>query len=127
MNKLSKEKRDHLILVGLGTLVLLVLIIYGLIRPQYAAIKKINEADQRRPQMICKPRKTPSKRPTPCPTSWRTLTDTLDQAERDMATGDPAVWIYDTIRNFKEHYKVDIIGQQPVVHRRGGFAAAFSV
>jgi hypothetical protein len=25
-----------------------------------------------------------------------------------MASGDPAVWIYDTIRNFKEHHKVDI-------------------
>ncbi len=43
MNKLSKEKRDQLILVGLGTLGLLVLIIYGLIHPQYGAIKKTNE------------------------------------------------------------------------------------
>ncbi len=25
-----------------------------------------------------------------------------------MVTGDPAQWIYDTIRNFKEHYKVDV-------------------
>ena len=43
MNKLPKEKRDQLILVGMGTLALLILIIYGLIRPQYAAISKINE------------------------------------------------------------------------------------
>ena len=36
------------------------------------------------------------------------LTDTLTKAESDMASGDPAAWIYDTIRNFKEKYKVDI-------------------
>jgi len=36
------------------------------------------------------------------------LTYTLAQNESDMVTGDPAQWIYNTIRNFKEHYKVDI-------------------
>ena len=36
------------------------------------------------------------------------LTSTLAQTERDMASGDPAQWIYNTIRNFKEHYKVDV-------------------
>ena len=38
MNKLTKEKRDHLILTGVGTLLLVGLIVYALIRPQYAAI-----------------------------------------------------------------------------------------
>ena len=36
MNKLPKEKRDHLILVGMGTVLVLIGIGYGLIRPQYA-------------------------------------------------------------------------------------------
>lgn len=41
MNKLSKEKRDHLILTGLGTVALLVVIGYFVILPQYANIREV--------------------------------------------------------------------------------------
>ena len=37
------------------------------------------------------------------------LTETLNYAQSDMASGDPTSWIYDTIRNFKGKYKVDIL------------------
>ena len=107
MNKLTKEKRDHLILVGIGTLALLTLIIYGLIRPQYAVVSKINE------QISAARNDFQSKKDTiktvnTVSNQLAGLTDTLAQAESDTASGDPAVWIYDTIRNFKEHYNVDI-------------------
>jgi hypothetical protein len=36
------------------------------------------------------------------------LSYTLDHAQNDLAYGDPNSWIYDTIRNFKGKYKVDI-------------------
>ncbi len=29
-------------------------------------------------------------------------------AEHDIAFGDPTAWFYETLRNFKEHYAVDI-------------------
>jgi hypothetical protein len=106
MNKLSKEKRDRLILVGMGTLALLILIIYGLIHPQYGAISKIN-ADINAARDDLKSKQDIIKMTGTVSNQLADLSDTLAQAEDDMVTGDPAQWIYDTIRNFKEHYKVD--------------------
>ena len=71
MNKLPKEKRDRLILVGMGTLFLLILIIFLLIRPQYAAVSDIN-AQINTSTAICNPWKTPSSWPTRSPPSWGT-------------------------------------------------------
>ena len=107
MNKLTKEKRNHLILVGIGTMAVLTLIIYGLIRPQYAVVKKINaQISAARGDLQSK--KDTIKTANSVSNQLAELTDTLAQTESDMASGDPAVWIYDTIRNFKEHHKVDI-------------------
>jgi hypothetical protein len=107
MNKLPKAKRDHLILVGMGTLCLLILIIYGLIRPQYAAVAGINSqisaARSRLQSMEDNIKKTDV-----VSSQLQDLTISLTQAESDMASGDPAQWIYNTVRNFKERYKVDI-------------------
>ena len=70
MNKLPKEKRDQLILVGMGTLFLLILIVFGLIRPQYATISGINSRDQQPPATsLAIHAKTPSRRPTQSPAS----------------------------------------------------------
>jgi hypothetical protein len=107
MNKLSKEKRDQLILVGMGTLALLILIIYGLIHPQYGAISKTN-ADINAARNDLKSKQDAIKMTDTVSNQLADVTDTLTEAEGDMVTGDPALWIYDKIRNFKEHYKVDV-------------------
>ena len=107
MNKLPKEKRDHLILVGMGTLLALVAIGYGLIRPQYATISEINKQIDSKRDDLQKMEDT-IKKADSISAQLEDLTDTLTQAESDMASGDPASWIYDTIRNFKGKYKVDI-------------------
>lgn len=107
MNKLPKEKRDHLILVGMGTLFLLILIGFGLIRPQYGSIStvdtQIKDARDHLQSMedIIKKADTVS-------AQLADLTYSLTQTESDLVSGDPAQWIYNTIRNFKEHHKVDI-------------------
>lgn len=107
MNKLPKEKRDQLILVGMGTVFLLVLIGLGLIRPQYRAISAINtKIDDARNHL--QSMEDTSKRADTVSAQLADLTYTLTQTERDMVSGDPAQWIYNTIRNFKEHYKVVI-------------------
>jgi hypothetical protein len=107
MNKLPKEKRDQLILVGIGTLFLLVLIGFGLIRPQYAAISGINtQINAARDHL--QSMEDSIKRADAISAQLADLTYTLTQNESDMVSGDPAQWIYNTIRNFKEHYKVDI-------------------
>ena len=107
MNRLPKEKRDQLVLVGMGTLFLLILICYGLIRPQYANISGINTQIDKKRTDLQKMEETIKKGDT-VSTQLADLTYTLSQAEGDMVSGDPAQWIYNTIRNFKEHYKVDI-------------------
>jgi hypothetical protein len=107
MNKLPKEKRDQLVLVGMGTLFLLVLIGFGLIRPQYGTISAINaEIIAARNQL--QSMEDTVKRADTVSAQLADLTYTLTQTEGDMVSGDPAQWIYNTIRNFKEHYKVDI-------------------
>ena len=107
MNKLRKEKRDQLILVGMGTVFVLVLIIFGLIRPQYAAISGINKQIDSKRVDLQKIEDT-IKKAGSVTNQLADLTTTLTQTEGDLVSGDPALWIYDKIRNFKEHYKVDI-------------------
>ena len=107
MNKLSKEKRNSLILVGLGTLMVLVFIGYGLIRGQYHSISEINaQTDAARTKL--KSMEDTIKQGDAIAAHFTDLTNNLFNAEKDMATGDPSAWIYDTIRNFKTRYKVDI-------------------
>ena len=107
MNKLPKEKRDRLILVGMGTLFLLILIIFLLIRPQYDAVSDINAQINTKHRDLQSMENTIKLADT-VSAQLGDLTGTLTQAESDLVTGDPAQWIYNTIRNFKEHYKVDI-------------------
>jgi hypothetical protein len=109
MNKLPKEKRDMLILVGMGTLLVLALIVFGLIRPQYATISDINvKANNARNHLqdMEDVIKTADKKQA----DLADLSYTLIHTESDLATGDSAAWIYNTIRNFKGKYKVDISG-----------------
>lgn len=107
MNKLSKEKRDQLILAGAGTLVLLLVIIFALIRPQYDTISEIKAQTGAKRNDLQSMEDT-IKKADAISAQLTGLTSTLNQAESDLASGDPAQWVYNTIRNFKEHYKVDI-------------------
>ena len=107
MNKLSKAKRDQIILVGMCTLCLLALIILGLIRPQYAATAEINGRTVAAREHL-QSMENAIKKANAVSDQLAGLTSTLTQAEGDLASGDPAQWIYNTIRNFKEHYQVDV-------------------
>ena len=71
-------------------------------------IAAINCQCRRRPRQTSEAWKTTIKKADTLATQSADLTYTLTQAESDMASGDPASWIYNTIRNFKAQYKVDI-------------------
>ena len=107
MNKLSKEKRDRLILVGLCTVMVLFVIGYFLIHGEYSAIKDIKKrtVDSRN---YLQSMEDTIKRANTISNQLADLNYNLSEAEGDMAVGDPSAWIYDTIRNFKTRYKVDI-------------------
>ena len=107
MKRLSKEKRDLIIVTCLGTLAVLFLIIFLLILPQYRAIAQVkSDTDAARNKLQAM--ENVIKRADTVSNELQNLVYTVTQAESDMAAGDLNAWIYDTIRNFKSHYNIDI-------------------
>jgi hypothetical protein len=86
---------------------MLTLIGYGLIHGQYQDISNINKkADDSRNTL--QSMEDTIRNADNISARVADLTYTLSHAEGDLVSGDPAAWIYDTIRNFKGKYKVDI-------------------
>ena len=107
MKRLSRKKRNQLITVILVTLAILALIGFGLIWPQYdslSAIAKARVADNKLFQSI----KHAVTNSDAIANEWKETTYALAHTEEDMASGDPYSWTYDTIRHFKQSYKVEI-------------------
>lgn len=107
MKKLSKAKRDQIILVGLGTLCLLGLIVFGLIRSQYNNNSVINDRIKTAREKLQSMEDTIEKAKA-VSAQLTDLSTNLVRSESDLATGDPNQWIYNTVRNLKDHYQVDI-------------------
>jgi Tfp pilus assembly protein PilO len=107
MKRLSREKRNQLITVILVTLAILALIGFGLIRPQYESLSKIAKAGKvadNKLQSI----KHAITNSEAIANEWDETTYALAHAEEDMASGDLYSWTYDTIRHFKQSYRVEI-------------------
>jgi hypothetical protein len=107
MSKLSKEKRNQLILVVLGTVLVLGVIGFGVIRPQYAGLANIartKKAELIKLQQI----KDTIKKADDTANKMSDTSYSLVQAENDIAFGDVFAWMNDTIRHFKIAYKVEI-------------------
>lgn len=112
MNKLPKEKRNRLILVIVGTVMVVGLVYFGLIGPQYAEISRIN-AEIKTAQDKQLTVEDAIKKSDAITTQLADISYTLSHAEDDMASGDTYAWTYDTIRHFKVSYKVDPAVGQP--------------
>jgi Tfp pilus assembly protein PilO len=109
------EKRNQFILVVLGTLVVLAVIYFGLIRPQYASLSRI-ATDKRDADTKLQQVKEAIKKSDDTAAELTDVSDRLRRAEEDVASGDLYAWMYDTIRQFKQPYHVDIpFLSQPVV------------
>ena len=108
----DKEKRTQFILVILGTLVVLGLIGFLLIRPQYQTLSKIHKTAGDERDKLQKIKDT-IKKAGDTTAQLTNVTAILSSAEEDMAVGDNYAWTFDTIRRFKASYRVDIptIGQ----------------
>jgi Tfp pilus assembly protein PilO len=107
MKRLSREKRNQLITVILATLAILALIGFGLIRPQYTSLSKIERAGKTADAKLQDIRHAITNSEA-ISTEWNETTYALTQAEEDMASGDLYSWTYDTIRHFKQSYRVEI-------------------
>jgi len=107
MKRLTKEKRNQLIIVVLVTLAVLTLIGIALIRPQYAALARIAMDKKAADNKLLSIKQAI--------TNTDTIANDVNEAsyklahtEEDMASGDLYSWTYDTIRRFKQPYKVEI-------------------
>jgi len=106
-SKLSKEKKTQLVLVILLTLGALNGLGFGLIRLQYANLKRLAErhatADHKLQQM-----RDTVKHSDSLSASLADAKATLNDMETDMASGDLYSWVVNTFRRFKNPYKVEI-------------------
>ena len=107
MNKLSKEKRGHITLVYLGTGVLLAAVYFLLIGPEYGATERA-KAKTVRANKDLQDKLALIQRQDAIKNELHEMSTTLTEAEHDVAFGDPNAWFYETLRNFKGHYAVDI-------------------
>lgn len=107
MKWLPKDRRNPFFVVVLITAVLLAGIYFGLIRAQNATLSKL--ADSRK-SAIAKLQNMEStiKNGNLTATQLDQTMTALTQAEADMASGDLYSWTYDTMRKFKQNYKVEI-------------------
>ena len=107
MKRLSKQKRDQLILVCIVTLAVLAAIWFLVIRSQKESLQSL------RSQRIEKDKKAESMREkVKVATAVKTQADEVDaklvEKEQDMASGDYYASLVNTIRKFKLPYKLDI-------------------
>jgi Tfp pilus assembly protein PilO len=117
MNKFFKnaEKRNQFILVILGTMLVLALIYFGLIRPQYRSLDKIATAKRDADTNLRQVQDT-IKNSDDTSTELADASYNLQHAEEDVASGDLYAWTYDAIRRFKQPYHVELpFLSQPVV------------
>jgi len=105
--KLSKDKRNQLALVLVGALVVIALMWFELIQPRYAALARA-VASQSAAQKKLDGIQTAIKHAGTTAAELTNVTQTLSNAESDMASGDLYSWSYNTLRLFKAQYQVDI-------------------
>jgi hypothetical protein len=115
MKRLPKAKRNQLIMVVAGTVILISMVYFFLISPQgeknRALGMDIGSAQTKLDQYRATIKKTDAMN-----NALNDATLQLAQAEEDIVTGDIYAWTYDTIRRFKTAYRVDILApSQPTL------------
>ena len=106
-SKLSKEKKTQLVLVILLAVGVLNGLGFGLIRYQYANLRKVADRRAEADQKLLRMRDT-LKRGEALTASLADTKVALSEMETDMASGDLYSWVVNTFRKFKTPYKVEI-------------------
>jgi Tfp pilus assembly protein PilO len=105
--KLSKDKRNQLILVLLCSLGVITLMWFDLIQPRYATLAGV-AADQSAAESKLASIQNAIKHVDTTTAELTNVTQSLLNAVNDMASGDLYSWTYNTMRLFKSQYQVDI-------------------
>jgi hypothetical protein len=107
MKWLPKEKRNPFILVVVITAAMLMIIGLLLLRSQSSTLARVKETRQSANAQLQGIEKT-IKDAAITTSELTNMTAMLARAEEDMATGDHYSWAYNTLRLFKQQYKVEI-------------------
>lgn len=107
MNKLSKEKRDKIILVAGGTIIAIVALWLLLINPLRAkTVKLANEVQESRDRVQRGERTMATSQQVALES--QATSNKLASAEGAMAGGDLYAWMISTMNQFKQAHKVEI-------------------
>ena len=112
-SKLSKEKRNHLILVVIGTLAVLSGLGFGLIKAQREALVQ-SEARQETARAKLREMQEAVKRAELVESVHNQVGQMLKEKEAAMAADDLYSWMYNAVRRFQKGYKVEIPQLSPI-------------
>ena len=105
--KLSTDKRNKLIMVALGTVAAIAALWYLLISGQAASLRdvkgKIEAANDRQHKI-----EMSVKQAEKIKADLATADKQMSQAEQGLASGDLYSWMYNTIKEFKLDYRIEI-------------------
>ena len=107
MKWLPKEKQNPFILVVVITVAILALIYFGILRSQSSALAQAVETRKAASSQLEGMEKA-IKSADLTTNQLATAAAALSHAEEDMASGDLYSWTYNTLRLFKQQYKVEI-------------------
>jgi len=113
LKKLSKEKRNQLILVVIVTLAILGGLGFGLIKYQYASLARMAQKKAAAEKTLQQMRDA-VKRADQIEAELVQTKKALTDLEADMAAGDLFEWVINTLRRFKLPYKVEIPQYSPI-------------
>jgi|ERR1041385_5570093 hypothetical protein len=115
MRKLSKEKRNNLIMVVLLTVLLLAGLGFGLIRFLYDELQQISNQTEEANKTLVK-MKLAIQQGDDTENKVAEVSKNLNAMEADMASGDLYSWGLDLLRRFRADYKVEVPAvNQPTV------------
>jgi Tfp pilus assembly protein PilO len=107
MKKLSPAKKNQLVLTIVGTLAVISMVYFFLISPQQQANHTLADKTAAKQAELDKIKLIIKQAGTAAQTANEAAAK-LSAAEGDVASGDVFAWIYDTIRQFKAGYRVEI-------------------
>jgi Tfp pilus assembly protein PilO len=111
--KLPKEKRNHLILVVIGTLAVLSALGFGLIKAQYDGLNQVAIREESARAKL-KEMEEAVKRKQLVESVHNQASQLLNEKEASMAADDLYSWMYNTVRRFQKNYKIEIPQLSPI-------------
>ncbi len=114
MSKLSKEKKQHLVLVIVGTLAIIAALGYLFIKGGYDKLSSLEQKKTAAREKLEQMQNT-TRRAKDLEAVFMDTQQSLTEKEATMASGDLYSWMFTTLRRFQRGYKIEIPQISPVV------------